>query len=62
VFGTPFSALFAFKFNLGIHGLWWGLMVGISIQFFAYLTILITSDYDKIAAQVHETHIKALEK
>jgi MATE family multidrug resistance protein len=62
VFGIPFCALFAFKFDMGIQGLWYGLIIALTLQFGAYLTILLTSDYEKIAEEVHASHTKALEK
>jgi len=60
VFTVPLAILFAFKFEMGIYGLWWGGTIGIAIQLIAYVYLLVTSDYEKIAAQVYETHTKAM--
>jgi len=60
VFTLPLAILFAFQFSMGIYGLWWGATIGIGIQLFAYIYLFSTSDYDKIAAKVYETHTEAM--
>ena len=59
--GIPLSALLAFRFNAGVHGLWGGLLVATTLQAIGLSILVARFDWPgeaaKAAARVQQTRI-----
>ncbi|XP_043709573.1 protein DETOXIFICATION 33-like [Telopea speciosissima] len=58
IFGLPVGALLGYKFNLGVQGIWLGMLAGCLLQTVILLFIMFRTNWDKEALQVKE-HVRA---
>lgn len=52
IVGLPLCAYLAFKADMGIHGLWWGVIAGACVQAVVLLTMLLRWDWQKEVLRV----------
>jgi Na+-driven multidrug efflux pump len=50
----PCAYIFAFKLELGVNGLYYGMGVGLTVLFLLYTQLLLRSDVTKIAESVSQ--------
>ncbi|XP_010243274.1 PREDICTED: protein DETOXIFICATION 33 isoform X1 [Nelumbo nucifera] len=54
IFGLPIGALLGYKFNLGIQGIWTGMLAGCLLQTVVLLFIMLRANWHKEALQAEE--------
>jgi hypothetical protein len=59
MFATPLGCLLAFYLDFGFVGLLYGFGIGTFMQVTSYFSLIMCSDWDKIALIVSEEHKKA---
>jgi MATE family multidrug resistance protein len=52
IVGLPLCAYLAFKANMGIHGLWWGIIAGACVQAVVLLSMLLRWDWQQEVQRV----------
>lgn len=52
IVGLPLCAFLAFKADMGIHGLWWGIIAGACVQAVVLLSMLLRWDWQKEVLRV----------
>jgi MATE family multidrug resistance protein len=52
IVGLPLCAYLAFKQDMGIHGLWWGIIAGACVQAVVLLSMLLRWDWQKEVQRV----------
>ncbi|KAI3873627.1 hypothetical protein MKW92_037819 [Papaver armeniacum] len=54
VFGLPIGAILGYKFNLGVKGIWTGMIVGCLLQTVVLFIVMIKANWQKEALQAEE--------
>ncbi|RZC55135.1 hypothetical protein C5167_013990 [Papaver somniferum] len=54
VFGLPIGAILGYKFNLGVQGIWTGMIVGCLLQTVVLFIVMIKANWQKEALQAEE--------
>lgn len=52
IVGLPLAAYLAFKVDMGIHGLWWGVIAGACVQAVVLVSMLLRWDWGKEVLRV----------
>lgn len=56
VFATPSGCILAFKFDMGLHGIITGFLIGTLMQVTSFFFLIVCSDWNKIAEKVYKEH------
>ncbi|KAL3501139.1 hypothetical protein ACH5RR_035588 [Cinchona calisaya] len=54
IFGTPFGILMCYKFDMGVKGLWYGMLLGVFLQTIAVLLVISLANWKKEAYAAQE--------
>lgn len=52
--GIPVGVVLTFYFDYGLKGLWYGLTTAVLLQLYAYLSVLLTTDWQVAANEAHK--------